>query len=213
MPSDNQKKGAGSASKEYEDWFPADDERLREIVAIMEDVSNEDVLEVAMKYGLITSALACRKKVGLDIEMKYLKGSPLRLKVRGDAFYLPFKDGSFDVVIFTEILEHLPGPETALREIYRVARRGFVLSTPNNCMARRIKHRMLGKSDLIATNHVKEYSWAEVKAMAEACGFELKRFHGLGFFATYRLSPLMRLLGRLFPRLSSDIMMVFEKRH
>ncbi len=198
--------------KQYEDWFPADDERLKEIVAIMGDVRNQDILEVAMKYGLIANTLICRKKVGLDIEMKYLKGSPLQLKVRGNAFYLPFKNESIDMVIFTEILEHLDKPEMALQEIHRVARRGVLLSTPNNCTARKIKHRILGKSDLVAANHVREYSWSEVKAMAESCGFELKKFGGLGFFVTYRLYPLMRLLGRLFPRLSSDMVMVFEKR-
>lgn len=199
--------------REYKDWFPADDERLKEIVSVLGNVNGDCVLEVAMKYGLITNALSCKKKVGLDIEMGYLRESPLTLKVRGSAFDLPFKNRSVDTVIFTEILEHLDRPEAALGEIHRVARKGFVLSTPNNCFARKAKHKILGKGDLIASNHVREYSWSEVKKMAESCGFRLKTFRGLGFFATYRFYPIMTLLGRLFPRLSADMIMFFEKIH
>ena len=45
---------------------------------------------------------------------------------------LPFPDKSFDVVGCFEVLEHLPAdaPELALRELARVARRGLVLSVP-----------------------------------------------------------------------------------
>jgi SAM-dependent methyltransferase len=47
-------------------------------------------------------------------------------------FDLPFADDSFDVVGCFEVLEHLPGdgPDAALRELSRVARRAVVLSVP-----------------------------------------------------------------------------------
>lgn len=46
---------------------------------------------------------------------------------------LPFKDGSFNVVIIKHIVEHLPNPEKAINEIGRVtARDGYlILATPN----------------------------------------------------------------------------------
>jgi SAM-dependent methyltransferase len=46
---------------------------------------------------------------------------------------LPFADKSFDVVGCFEVLEHLPGdgPELALRELGRVARKAVVLSVPH----------------------------------------------------------------------------------
>jgi len=46
---------------------------------------------------------------------------------------LPFADGSFDMVTFIEVVEHLLRPDQALREIHRVLRPGglLLLTTPN----------------------------------------------------------------------------------
>lgn len=45
---------------------------------------------------------------------------------------LPFKDGVFDVVLCTEVLEHVPDPEKVLREISRVLKESgcLVMTTP-----------------------------------------------------------------------------------
>ena len=46
---------------------------------------------------------------------------------------LPYADGSFDVVIMSEVLEHLPTHGTVVREVGRVLKLGgyFVFTTPN----------------------------------------------------------------------------------
>jgi SAM-dependent methyltransferase len=52
---------------------------------------------------------------------------------RGDAQVLPFADSSADVVVFSEVIEHLLQPELAVWEIARVMRPGGVLiMTTNN---------------------------------------------------------------------------------
>lgn len=43
---------------------------------------------------------------------------------------LPFGDATFDLVLAIEVLEHVPDPAAALRELSRVARRDVVLSVP-----------------------------------------------------------------------------------
>jgi ubiquinone/menaquinone biosynthesis C-methylase UbiE len=43
---------------------------------------------------------------------------------------LPFGDDRFDLVLAIEVLEHVPDPVAALRELGRVARRDVVLSVP-----------------------------------------------------------------------------------
>jgi SAM-dependent methyltransferase len=46
------------------------------------------------------------------------------------AFELPFPDGEFDLVLFLEVLEHLPAPRLALDEARRVCRGELVASVP-----------------------------------------------------------------------------------
>ena len=48
----------------------------------------------------------------------------LAMAVRGDAYHLPFPDGAFDVVIASEILEHIPRDHDAIAEAVRVLRPG-----------------------------------------------------------------------------------------
>ena len=47
--------------------------------------------------------------------------------VVGPADELPFEDGRFDVVVATQMLEHVPDPARVLREAHRVLRPGGVL--------------------------------------------------------------------------------------
>lgn len=51
----------------------------------------------------------------------------------GDIQAMPLPDQSFDTVFSAEVLEHVPDPEKALREIYRVLKPGgyFVMSIPH----------------------------------------------------------------------------------
>ena len=48
--------------------------------------------------------------------------------VQGDALHLPFADGSFDRVICSEVLEHIPDDLSAMRELSRVLRPGGTMA-------------------------------------------------------------------------------------
>ena len=53
-------------------------------------------------------------RVGVDLK----KGK--RVDVIGDAHDLPFKDNTFDIILCTEVLEHLHTPQKAISEMQRV---------------------------------------------------------------------------------------------
>lgn len=48
-----------------------------------------------------------------------------------DITQTPFADKSFDLTISLEVLEHLPQPEKALLELFRITRQHIVLSVPD----------------------------------------------------------------------------------
>ena len=59
---------------------------------------------------------------------------PLRVSVmQQDARHLDFKDGHFDRVVATHVLEHIPDPRSALREWSRVLKPGGILSLVLPC--------------------------------------------------------------------------------
>lgn len=50
---------------------------------------------------------------------------------QGDVMKLPFKSNSFDLVVCTEVLEHLDNPKKAYRELLRVSRKYVLITVPN----------------------------------------------------------------------------------
>ena len=68
-----------------------------------------------------------QKYVGLDYSAEKSKAD-----VIGSALDLPFPDQSFETVVCTEVLEHVPNPLRALTEMRRVLKTGgmLVLTTP-----------------------------------------------------------------------------------
>ncbi|HQZ85329.1 MAG TPA: methyltransferase domain-containing protein, partial [Actinomycetota bacterium] len=55
-------------------------------------------------------------------EQEEVPAGATAVAVRGDAYALPFDDGSFDRIVAAEILEHLPDDTMAMAELVRVLR-------------------------------------------------------------------------------------------
>lgn len=73
--------------------------------------------------------------VGLDIvfeRLRYMRRHGLPL-VQGSIFALPFRDASFDTIVCSEVIEHVPADDVIFREMARVHRLGgrLVLGTPD----------------------------------------------------------------------------------
>jgi ubiquinone/menaquinone biosynthesis C-methylase UbiE len=95
------------------------------------------VLEVGVGEGEILQRLGQRfpnaSVQGIDLPDDKLPIEWERRHVTaefGDATALRFADGEFDLVLAIEVLEHIPQPERALREIARVCNGTLVCSVP-----------------------------------------------------------------------------------
>ncbi len=73
--------------------------------------------------------------VGVDLDREAMQRgqqiSPQMRKFPANITALPFADRSFDLVMATEVLEHLPDPRLGLREVKRVSRRYCLLTVPH----------------------------------------------------------------------------------
>ena len=105
------------------------------------------------------------------------------LVAQADVTKLPFADGSFDVVICSEVLEHIVDNRTAVAELVRVLKPGgdLVVTVPRFWPERicwaisRAYHREPG-------GHIRIYRKGELMSLLEAAGVRCRRIryrHGL----------------------------------
>jgi SAM-dependent methyltransferase len=113
---------------------PAEESRIEETVAHLPP-GCMSALDVGCGMGRLLSRLkrscAC---AGADISFKALQRSPMKgVCVQALIQSLPFASQSFDAVLCTEVLEHIPEDmfPVAISELRRVTRKYILVSVPN----------------------------------------------------------------------------------
>jgi methionine biosynthesis protein MetW len=150
--------------------------------------------------------------VGVDISESAIRMASERgLDVRliADAAELPFPDGSFDLVVCTEVLEHLFEPQRALGEIRRVLRPGgqMIVTVPNLAHWRnRLDLAVLGRWNPRGDHlspvepwrdpHVRFFTLGALVKLTEQSGFEVVERGGHTQFGLPYFLPGLRRMTR-----------------
>jgi|ERR1035437_3224902 ubiquinone/menaquinone biosynthesis C-methylase UbiE len=205
----------------------------------VENISNgSDLLEIGCGYGSGSKLLndtggKHKSYIGIDLSQDSISAANDEYSEFGkffesDAETLPvFQKDTFDNVISFENIEHLKNPRKSLIEIFRVLKSGglLILSTPNR--------RNWGLADKNPF-HYRHFSWCQIIAEAEECGFDLVKSSGIYFSpSNFRLAVIFSVLGidikklindvptllnlffflgRLFPKRARLLLFVFKKR-
>jgi len=118
----------------------------------------------------------------------------------------PYPDELFDLIIFTEVLEHISrDPMHTLSEINRVTQPGgrLLLSTPNCASVRSVVNVVRGHHPYLwppysrdghRDRHNREYTPLEVRQLIEAAGYEVERLECIT--ARHRMESLPTRLAR-----------------
>jgi ubiquinone/menaquinone biosynthesis C-methylase UbiE len=105
-------------------------------------------------------------------------GAGAWLSLRASVYQLPFKDGTFDCVIISEVLEHLHEDERALREISRVLKRGGVLAASVPSMLPESVCWALSKQYRNTPGgHIRIYRWGALRAKLARHGYHVFASH------------------------------------
>lgn len=189
------------------------------------------ILDIGCGDGAATAALARRARghtvIGADWSLQALERARLRglpvVRATVDGHGLPFAADSLDIVVLSEVIEHLVDTDAALDEINRVLRPGgsLLLSTPN--LAAWFNRGLLlagvqplftevslrgiyGRPGSEVVGHLRVFTRRALTGLLRAHGMEIVSLRGACFPATPRpLRPLDRLF-RLTPSLAADLL-------
>ncbi|MDD5638489.1 MAG: methyltransferase domain-containing protein [Candidatus Pacebacteria bacterium] len=131
--------------------------------------------------------------VGIDISAEAVKKSkekyPRFEYFVADATNLPFPDNSFDCVVCSEVIEHIPEDEKVLSEAKRVLKNKgtFIVTTPNWLswygLARKTAEKLFKRPFTAGDQPIDNWSTpSHLKQKLTKYGFEITLFRGLWYY-------------------------------
>ena len=196
---------AAEAEAEATHWWFSGRRRLfaREIDRLALTKSSP-VLDVGTSTGTnlrVLRDLAFRSVEGLDISdeaIRYCRDKGLGLVRRGDVCAMPFANASFDLVLSTDIIEHINDDRQALSEIRRVLRPGghALITVP-------AFPSLWGLQDRVA-HHRRRYRMRQLLSTIRQVGFDVERAYHFNFLLFIPIWIARRLIDLLDVRLNSE---------
>ncbi|OGH21269.1 MAG: hypothetical protein A2958_02105 [Candidatus Levybacteria bacterium RIFCSPLOWO2_01_FULL_38_13] len=108
-------------------------------ISLIKNLDIKSILDVGCGEGFTLNKFY-ENKIGEKLEgIDFQKNSieigkklhPYLALKQGNIYNLEYKNDSFDLVIATEVLEHLGDPRRGLKELVRVSKKYLLLSVPN----------------------------------------------------------------------------------
>jgi len=160
----------------------------------------QDILDVGAGDGLLAETLLKEGKTltALDISLKRIKRCAERCKkdyfIVADAEELPFNKKSFDVIVASELIEHLIAPEKFLLSAYNALKKGgaLIISTPPSLFYE------ANLSEILKDQHLHMFSPKKLKSLLEKAGFKPTVIRGMGFKLRIKLPKPLGVLPRIF---------------
>lgn len=151
-------------------------------------LKKQKVLDAGCGTGWFSKAAAERgaQVTSMYIGPKLLEQVKKKCKskrVVGSVMDMPFKASSFDVVISSEVIEHVTHPNKALKEFFRVLKPGgtLIVTTPN-----RFWHFSLFWANILGVRPYQGlenwYTWDGLREELEKTGFKIKVQKGIHAF-------------------------------
>lgn len=189
----NYKREVAETSKKYLMEVTFHEIRLKESIYWISDIMEKNCnIEKVLFIGESTVMDWCLNQLGI-IPIEKIDVTTFELR---ETF--PMDHEKYDLVVCTEVLEHLKDRNDTQRDIFnfsgalnlinessRVLKRGglFFLTTPNLSCAKAICRLILGKSPYFWIHHVREYTPAEVRYMLERANFKIEKINTIDTWA------------------------------
>lgn len=195
--------------------------RAKRIIEELDPKPNQKIIDLGCGDGyylyLLTSLSKNFHLIGLDNDRSALSNAKRNLSgkkvklIQGSVSDMPFSSNSFNKVVFTEVIEHLPDDKLALKEIYRILKKKgtLVLTTtsinypffwdPVNWVLQHLLGTYIrnGFWAGIWSGHLRLYKKDHLKKIIIEGGFRIKKIEELTFWCLPFNHHLVNLIARL----------------
>ncbi len=159
-------------------------------------LTNKDtVLDIGCNncQNTIKAARVCKRVIGFDMDQNQIniakrtisknKIKNIRLLLHNAEEKLPFKNNTFDTVLFFAVLEHLKNRERAITEVYRVLKTGgkLLLSVPNKDTTWKKLQKYVGLNYFSDSDHKIEFSKKSIYNFLRDGGFKNINIYPVSF--------------------------------
>lgn len=161
-------------------------------------------VDVGCQGGVLTTFVNLISWVGVDIDnlaLQVARKAGLACREMNFTSAIDFRDESFDVVMMTEVLEHLPYPSITVREVHRILKKNprstYVGSVPLDYHLHRRWKVMRGMRLSGEQTHVHHFSFKELDHLLR---FHFEKVDYLPLSGTAARHPKLKLPYNLFVR-------------